>query len=241
MSNNITKKLKALRNINDGEDDVQKITVHKLGKVSWINWSLIRNSYVLGKRIEETDEKTGRKRIWSESYTLEELAKEYSVGLSQIARRSFMEGWVQLRDSYLSRVQEEALGKELSYFTNEESETEASSLAIIRKSMKLINLGLEQRYGDLLDAMENNQDVDLKEYNLVDLKTLNESAKTLKSLAELHTKIMEQAPKTNQELLDSLNKEKAVAKLKDPRERQKMQEELQKKLQLLSQIEEDGD
>jgi hypothetical protein len=141
----------------------------------------------------------------------------------------------------LARVQEEALGRELGYFTNEESEAEANSLAIIRKGMKLINLGLEQRYGDLLEAMDSNDDIDFREYEKVDLKALNEGIKGLKALHELHGKVMENAPKTNQELLEQLNRSKTVEKLKNPKERQRLQVELQKKLALLSQIEEDDE
>jgi hypothetical protein len=141
----------------------------------------------------------------------------------------------------LARVQEEALGTELGYFTNEESETEANSLAIIRKGMKLINLGLEQEYGDLLEAVDADGDVDLREYNTVNLKALNEGIKGLKALHELHSKVMEQAPKTNQELLETLNRSKTVERLKNPKERQRLQTELQKKLALLSQIEEDDE
>jgi hypothetical protein len=105
--------------------------------------------------------------------------------------------------------------------------------------MKLINLGIEQEYGDLLEAMDSNDDVDLREYNTVNLKALNEGIKAAKMLHELHSKVMEQAPKTNQELLETLNRSKTVERLKNPKERQRLQIELQKKLQLLSQIEED--
>jgi hypothetical protein len=107
--------------------------------------------------------------------------------------------------------------------------------------MKLINLGLEQEYGDLLEAMDSNDDVDLREYNTVNLKALNEGIKGLKALHELHSKVMEQAPKTNQELLETLNRTKTVERLKNPKERQRLQIELQKKLALLSQIEEEDE
>jgi hypothetical protein len=105
--------------------------------------------------------------------------------------------------------------------------------------VKLINLGIEQKYGDLLEAMDSNDDIDFREYEKVDLKALNEGIKGLKALHELHGKVMENAPKTNQELLDQLNRSKTVEKLKNPKERQRLQSELQKKLALLSQIEED--
>jgi hypothetical protein len=241
MPSPIEQKLQSLRNLNSGQPEMQKITIHKLSKTSWVNWSDIRNAYVLGKRIEEFDEETGHTRIWSESYNLEELADEFGVGISQLTKKSAIEGWGQLRNSYLARVQEEALGRELGYFTNEESEAEANSLAIIRKGMKLINLGLEQRYGDLLEAMDSNDDIDFREYEKVDLKALNEGIKGLKALHELHGKVMENAPKTNQELLEQLNRSKTVEKLKNPKERQRLQVELQKKLALLSQIEEDDE
>jgi hypothetical protein len=52
---------------------------------------------------------------------------------------------------------------------------------------------------------------------------------------------MENAPKTNQELLEQLNRSKTVERLKNPKERQRLQTELQKKLALLSQIEEDDE
>lgn len=237
----VTQKLQSLRNLNSDQPEMQKITVHKLSKTSWVNWTDIQRAYILGKRIEEFDEETGHTRIWSESYNLEELAREFGVGISQLTKKSAIEGWGGLRDSYLARVQEEALGVELGYFTNEESETEANSLAIIRKGMKLVNLGLEQKYGDLLEAMDADGDVDLREYETVDLKALNEGIKVLKTLHDLHGKVMEQAPKTNQELLDQLNRSKTVERLKNPKEREKLQKELQKKLQLLSQIEEDED
>lgn len=237
----VTQKLQSLRNLNSDQPEMQKITVHKLSKTSWVNWTDIQRAYILGKRIEEFDEETGHTRIWSESYNLEELAREFGVGISQLTKKSAIEGWGGLRDSYLARVQEEALGVELGYFTNEESETEANSLAIIRKGMKLINLGLEQKYGDLLEAMDADGDVDLREYETVDLKALNEGIKGLKALHEIHGKVMEQAPKTNQELLDQLNRSKTVERLKNPKEREKLQKELQKKLQLLSQIEKDED
>jgi hypothetical protein len=107
--------------------------------------------------------------------------------------------------------------------------------------MKLINLGLEQEYGDLLEAMDSNDDVDLREYNTVNLKALNEGIKGLKALHELHSKVMEQAPKTNQELLETLNRTKTVERLKNPKERQRLQTELQKKLAMLAQIEEDDE
>jgi len=237
----VTQKLQSLRNLNSNQPEMQKITVHKLSKTSWVNWTDIQRAYILGKRIEEFDEETGHTRIWSESYNLEELAREFGVGISQLTKKSAIEGWGGLRDSYLARVQEEALGVELGYFTNEESETEANSLAIIRKGMKLVNLGLEQKYGDLLEAMDADGDVDLREYETVDLKALNEGVKVLKTLHDLHGKVMGQAPKTNQELLDQLNRSKTVERLKNPKEREKLQKELQKKLQLLSQIEEDED
>jgi hypothetical protein len=237
----IEQKLKSLRNLNSNQPELQKITIHKANKTSWINWNHIRNAYVLGKRIEEFDEETGHTRIWSESYNLEELADEFGVGISQLTKKSAIEGWGQLRNSYLARVQEEALGTELGYFTNEESETEANSLAIIRKGMKLINLGLEQEYGDLLEAVDADGDVDLREYSKVNLKALSEGIKGLKMLHEMHGKVMEQAPKTNQELLEQLNRSKTVERLKNPKEREKLQKELQKKLQLLSQIEEEED
>jgi hypothetical protein len=235
----IEQKLKSLRNLNSNQPELQKITIHKANKTSWINWNHIRNAYVLGKRIEEFDEETGHTRIWSESYNLEELAEEFGVGISQLTKKSAIEGWGQLRNSYLARVQEEALGRELGYFTNEESEAEANTLAIIRKGVRLINLGIEQKYGDLLEAMDSNDDIDFREYEKVDLKALNEGIKGLKALHELHGKVMENAPKTNQELLDQLNRSKTVEKLKNPKERQRLQSELQKKLALLSQIEED--
>jgi hypothetical protein len=235
----IEQKLKSLRNLNSNQPELQKITIHKANKTSWINWNHIRNAYVLGKRIEEFDEETGHTRIWSESYNLEELADEFGVGISQLTKKSAIEGWGQLRNSYLARVQEEALGRELGYFTNEESEAEANTLAIIRKGVKLINLGIEQKYGDLLEAMDSNDDIDFREYEKVDLKALNEGIKGLKALHELHGKVMENAPKTNQELLEQLNRSKTVEKLKNPKERQRLQSELQKKLALLSQIEED--
>jgi len=241
MSSPIEQKLKSLRNLNSGQPELQKLTIHKLSKTSWVNWNHIRQAYILGKRIEEFDEETGHTRIWSESYNLEELAREFGVGVSQLTKKSAIEGWGGLRDSYLARVQEEALGTELGYFTNEESETEANSLAIIRKGMKLINLGLEQEYGDLLEAVDADGDVDLREYSKVNLKALAEGIKGLKALHELHGKIMENAPKTNQELLEQLNRSKTVERLKNPKEREKLQKELQKKLQLLSQIEEDED
>ena len=243
MSDNsrVEQKLQSLRNLNSDQPEMQKITVHKLSKTSWVNWTDVKRAYILGKRIEEFDEETGHTRIWSESYNLEELAREFGVGISQLTKKSAIEGWGGLRDSYLARVQEEALGTELGYFTNEESETEANSLAIIRKGMKLINLGLEQRYGDLLEAVDADGDVDLREYETVDLKALNEGIKGLKALHEMHGKVMEQAPKTNQELLDQLNRSKTVERLKNPKEREKLQKELQKKLQLLSQIEEEED
>jgi hypothetical protein len=237
----IEQKLQSLRSLNSNQPELQKITIHKANKTSWINWNHIRNAYVLGKRIEEFDEETGHTRIWSESYNLQELAEEFGVGVSQLTKKSAIEGWGGLRDSYLARVQEEALGTELGYFTNEESETEANSLAIIRKGMKLINLGLEQEYGDLLEAMDADGDVDLREYSKVNLKALTEGIKGLKMLHEMHGKVMEQAPKTNQELLETLNRSKTVEKLKNPKEREKLQKELQKKLQLLSQIEEDDE
>lgn len=240
-NNNIEQKLQSLRNLNSGQPEMQKITIHKLSKTSWVNWSDIRNAYILGKRIEEFDEETGHTRIWSESYNLEELAREFGVGVSQLTKKSAIEGWGGLRDSYLARVQEEALGTELGYFTNEESETEANSLAIIRKGMKLINLGLEQEYGDLLEAVDADGDVDLREYSKVNLKALTEGIKGLKMLHEMHGNVMEQAPKTNQELLETLNRSKTVERLKNPKEREKLQKELQKKLQLLSQIEEEDD
>ncbi len=235
----IEQKLKSLRNLNSNQPELQKITIHKANKTSWINWNHIRNAYVLGKRIEEFDEETGHTRIWSESYNLEELAEEFGVGISQLTKKSAIEGWGQLRDSYLARVQEEALGRELGYFTNEESEAEANTLAIIRKGVRLINLGIEQKYGDLLEAMDSNDDIDFREYEKVDLKALNEGIKGLKALHELHGKVMENAPKTNQELLEQLNRSKTVERLKNPKERQRLQTELQKKLALLSQIEED--
>ena len=243
MSDNsrVEQKLQSLRNLNSEQPEMQKITVHKLSKTSWVNWTDVKRAYILGKRIEEFDEETGHTRIWSESYNLEELAREFGVGISQLTKKSAIEGWGGLRDSYLARVQEEALGTELGYFTNEESETEANSLAIIRKGMKLINLGLEQRYGDLLEAVDADGDVDLREYGTVDLKALNEGIKGLKALHEMHGKVMEQAPKTNQELLDQLNRSKTVERLKNPKEREKLQKELQKKLQLLSHIEEEED
>jgi hypothetical protein len=240
-NNNIEQKLQSLRNLNSDQPEMQKITIHKLSKTSWVNWTDIKRAYILGKRIEEFDEETGHTRIWSESYNLEELAREFGVGVSQLTKKSAIEGWGGLRDSYLARVQEEALGTELGYFTNEESETEANSLAIIRKGMKLINLGLEQEYGDLLEAVDADGDVDLREYSKVNLKALTEGIKGLKMLHEMHGKVMEQAPKTNQELLDQLNRSKTVERLKNPKEREKLQKELQKKLQLLSQIEEDDD
>jgi hypothetical protein len=107
--------------------------------------------------------------------------------------------------------------------------------------MKLINLGLEQEYGDLLEAVDADGDVDLREYSKVNLKALSEGIKGLKMLHEMHGKVMEQAPKTNQELLETLNRSKTVERLKNPKEREKLQKELQKKLQLLSQIEEDDE
>jgi hypothetical protein len=237
----IEQKLKSLRNLNSNQPELQKITIHKANKTSWINWNHIRNAYVLGKRIEEFDEETGHTRIWSESYNLEELAEEFGVGISQLTKKSAIEGWGQLRNSYLARVQEEALGRELGYFTNEESEAEANTLAIIRKGVRLINLGIEQKYGDLLEAMDSNDDIDFREYEKVDLKALNEGIKGLKALHELHYKVMENAPKTNQELLEQLNRSKTVERLKNPKERQRLQTELQKKLALLSQIEEDDE
>jgi hypothetical protein len=240
-NNNIEQKLQSLRNLNSDQPEMQKITIHKLSKTSWVNWTDIKRAYILGKRSEEFDEETGHTRIWSESYNLEELAREFGVGVSQLTKKSAIEGWGGLRDSYLARVQEEALGTELGYFTTEESETEANSLAIIRKGMKLINLGLEQEYGDLLEAVDADGDVDLREYSKVNLKALTEGIKGLKMLHEMHGKVMEQAPKTNQELLDQLNRSKTVERLKNPKEREKLQKELQKKLQLLSQIEEDDD
>jgi hypothetical protein len=240
-NNNIEQKLQSLRNLNSEQPEMQKITIHKLSKTSWVNWTDIKRAYILGKRIEEFDEETGHTRIWSESYNLQELAEEFGVGVSQLTKKSATEGWGGLRDSYLARVQEEALGTELGYFTNEESETEANSLAIIRKGMKLINLGLEQEYGDLLEAVDADGDVDLREYSKVNLKALTEGIKGLKMLHEMHSKVMEQAPKTNQELLEQLNRSKTVERLKNPKEREKLQKELQKKLQLLSQIEEDDE
>ncbi len=89
--------------------------------------------------------------------------------------------------------------------------------------------------------MDADGDVDLREYSKVNLKALTEGIKGLKMLHEMHGKVMEQAPKTNQELLDQLNRSKTVERLKNPKEREKLQKELQKKLQLLSQIEEDDD
>jgi len=237
----IEQKLKSLRNLNSNQPELQKITIHKANKTSWINWNHIRNAYVLGKRIEEFNEETGHTRIWSESYNLEELADEFGVGISQLTKKSAIEGWGQLRNSYLARVQEEALGRELGYFTNEESEAEANTLAIIRKGVRLINLGIEQKYGDLLEAMDSNDDIDFREYEKVDLKALNEGIKGLKALHELHGKVMENAPKTNQELLEQLNRSKTVERLKNPKERQRLQTELQKKLALLSQIEDDDE
>ena len=240
-NSSIEQKLKSLRNLNSNQPELQKITIHKANKTSWINWNHIRNAYVLGKRIEEFNEETGHTRIWSESYNLEELADEFGVGISQLTKKSAIEGWGGLRDSYLARVQEEALGTELGYFTNEESEAEANTLAIIRKGVRLINLGIEQKYGDLLEAMDSNDDIDFREYEKVDLKVLNEGIKGLKALHELHGKVMENAPKTNQELLEQLNRSKTVERLKNPKERQRLQTELQKKLAMLAQIEEDGE
>jgi hypothetical protein len=240
-NSSIEQKLKSLRNLNSNQPELQKITIHKANKTSWINWNHIRNAYVLGKRIEEFNEETGHTRIWSESYNLEELADEFGVGISQLTKKSAIEGWGGLRDSYLARVQEEALGTELGYFTNEESEAEANTLAIIRKGVRLINLGIEQKYGDLLEAMDSNDDIDFREYEKVDLKALNEGIKGLKALHELHGKVMENAPKTNQELLEQLNRSKTVERLKNPKERQRLQTELQKKLAMLAQIEEDGE
>ena len=52
----IEQKLKSLRNLNSNQPELQKITIHKANKTSWINWNHIRNAYVLGKRIEEFDE-----------------------------------------------------------------------------------------------------------------------------------------------------------------------------------------
>jgi hypothetical protein len=89
--------------------------------------------------------------------------------------------------------------------------------------------------------MDSNDDVDLREYNTVNLKALNEGIKGLKALHELHSKVMENAPKTNQELLDQLNRSKTVERLKNPKERQRLQTELQKKLAMLAQIEENDE
>lgn len=233
----INQKLQSLRNLNSEQPEMQKIIIHKSRKISFVNWTDVKRAYILGKRIEEFDEQTGHTRIWSESYNLGELALEFGIGDSQLKHKSAIEGWGNLRDSYLARVQEEALGVELGYFANEESETEANSLAIIRKAMRLINLSLEQEYGDLLEAVENDPDADLSEQPRVNMKSLNEGIKGLKQLHEMHGKVMQSAPKTSMEMLEQFNRGKTVEQMRNPRERQKLQQQLQQKLQLLSQIE----
>jgi hypothetical protein len=235
----IGNQLDALASLMSQSNDIEMAPIERNAGYSYAkrDWDEIRKAYILGKRIIEKDE-NGIERIWSENYTVNELAELFEIPYRVMSSKAHFEGWKGLREAYLVKVQKDSIDRELGYFASEELRAQQQALQATKNIANLVNISLNRKYGALLEAYEESgEDTFYIELDQpVILEDLNEAVKLLSNNYKLQKTVMESVPRTDTEMLDELNKTKAVSSLSDRKEREKLKTLLMQKLKMLNSL-----
>jgi hypothetical protein len=166
-----------------------------------INWTLLREQYILGKRKQLED------GTWiSEDYTYNQIAKDYGIALQTIKNKGSQESWSKLRKAYLARVNNLNIGQQLSLYTTANYQAEIAAMNACNKLGVVLDRYIENKFGDILDSSEDINSTG-RENNIshVNMQELKDAIKTASDIYQLQRKIYDNAPDTDQEILDLLN------------------------------------
>jgi len=165
-----------------------------------VNWTLLREKYILGKRKQLPD------GIWiSEDYTYSQIAKDYGIALQTVKDRGARESWTKLRKAYLARVNNINIGQKLSLYTTANYQAEVAAMSACNKLGVVLDRYIENKFGDILDSNEDiNSDTRKDDISRVTTLELKEAVTVASEIYKLQRKIYDNAPKTDQEILDLL-------------------------------------
>lgn len=231
--------LAALSKLNEENGDFETLRIERRATYNYakVDWNEVRKAYILGKRVIEKDE-LGIERIWSENYTKAELAELFDIPYKQVSDKSNYENWNGLREAYIVKTQQQGLERELSYFANEELQAQQQALGMTKKITTLVNLRLQAKYGNLLEAYDESAEDILEEIleQIPDMEELSDMLGVLSSAYKVQKQILTEVPRTDTEMLDELNQRKAVNSLQNKAERDKLKEMLMSKMRMLSSL-----
>lgn len=223
--------LKQLEGFRDDEYEYsrqQHTTVTRVSSRSKdINWDIIKRDYILGKRKQLED------GTWiTEDYTYSELRDKYQLkSLGTLKNKAAKDSWTGLRKAYLSRVNQNNIGQELGLYTTENFQAEITSINICNKLGLLANKYIEDKYGEVLDKLnDTDSDDSIDKVTVIDLKDLQDSVKVITEVYNLQKRIYDSAPKTDQTVIDEMSKKR---KYRTSQQREQKINELKTKLQVL--------
>lgn len=207
-----------------------------------INWSIIRQHYVLGKRKQLED------GSWiSEDYTYRELCSKFSnqelgvkINYNTLKNVASQQNWTKLRKAYLARVNQINIGQELGLYTQENYQAEISAVTACNKLGTVLDRYIEYKFGDILECDEDTDSTDnYSEESIYQMESVNkagspiflaeikEAVNVAKEIYNLQRKIYDNAPKTEMEIIETLS---TKPKFRSDKERQAKIAQLSAKL-----------
>jgi hypothetical protein len=190
---------------------------------------------VVGNRLQLED------GTWvSQNISLSYLSEYYDIKYSVIKSKSVLENWKKYRKAYLSRVTDSNVGKELSFYTEENFGAELSAMNTSTKLSRVLDIYIEHRYRNILDVandlgksgneIDEDIEADLSRVNnatgmSIFINELSQAVKVTKEIYSLQAQIHSNAPKDEMELIEEMSEAKTA---RSEREKQKRLEDLKR-------------